>query len=104
MVGIALGVLMGVLSGAIFVFLLRDMVIFGNTLVHALKVVGEVISIPGFWFGGPWVTTGVLKDIEWALIIENYLIALSLVFLGISATTLLRFISRITNELQLGPP
>lgn len=56
--GISLGVLIGLLSSVVDVLSLLglDQVIKkGLTFKDGIKFTGEIMAIPVFWFGGPWV-------------------------------------------------
>ena len=62
-VGIPLGVLIGVLTGGVAILLFRTA--WRETdLAGLLKVIGEILIIPTFWFGGPWLTTTFLDSVD----------------------------------------
>ena len=56
-VGLPLGVLIGFVSGAAFIILMK-----AATNGQALRAVGGLTSLPAIWFGGGWLTT--VFDVE----------------------------------------
>jgi ABC-type arginine transport system permease subunit len=98
-VGIALGILIGVISGFVFLLLFR-------TLHHAQKyrdilpAIPELLGIPTFWFGGPWLTTALLKIVELNdIFLRSYILSLMCTFVLIIIMPLFRFVIMIGNEI-----
>ncbi len=86
-VGIPLGILIGVVSGGCAVLLIRAG--WGHPDVKAtLQVVAQLLAIPTFWFGGPWLTTTMLASVEPAEIRSSYFLALTVVFVPLAAMPL----------------
>jgi hypothetical protein len=56
------------------------------------QVVGQLLAIPTFWFGGPWLTTSMLASVEPAEIRSSYFIALTAVFVPIASVPLVRLV------------
>jgi hypothetical protein len=82
-VGIALGVLIGVVTGAVAIALFQAA---WNEADRSglFKVTGEILAIPTFWFGGPWLTTTMFASVELDEIRSPYLISLAVVFAPIA--------------------
>lgn len=99
-VGIVLGVLIGILSGAVFTLLLWAAVASDNFWSRGLAIVGEILALPIFWFGGPWVTTQLLKDVKWEVSIHPYMTCLGITFVIIVGYPLARLIIRVGRDLQ----
>jgi len=95
--GIALGILIGVVTGAVFIHLVK--VLAGSSLGE-LKVVAEVLAIPTFWFGGPWVATQTLHGIDWNAQLPPYSMTLTIVFLVLSGFPVIAYIRRVVNEIK----
>jgi hypothetical protein len=82
-VGIALGVLIGVLTGAVAIALFQA-AWNESDRTGILKVTGEILAIPTFWFGGPWLTTTMFASVGLDEIRSPYLISLAIVFAPIA--------------------
>lgn len=81
MIGIPIGILIGVVTGTIFLVLLKT--VHGANISNVASVaaiVSEISAIPTFWFGGPWVVTSFLNLVDLKEIINFYIISLALVF------------------------
>src|SRR5215204_2312314 len=46
-----------------------------------MKIVAQLLAVPFFWFGGPWVTTAVMKSVNLATIFTAYIYSLAVTFL-----------------------
>lgn len=82
-VGIPLGALIGVVTGGVALLLFKT----GWTetdLAGLLKIIGQLLAIPAFWFGGPWLTTTMLADVDLDEIRASYLISLAVVFVPLA--------------------
>jgi hypothetical protein len=80
-VGVPLGLLIGVVSGITFL-LLMDTAFTGRRNVQSvMKIVAQLLAVPFFWFGGPWVTTAVMKSVNLATIFTAYIYSLAVTFL-----------------------
>jgi len=95
--GIALGILIGVVTAAVFIHLLK--VLAGSTSGE-FKVVAEVLAIPTFWFGGPWVTTRFLEHVGREEILSIYTFSLTLTFLILIAFPVFRFVITTANIIE----
>src|SRR5262245_28017402 len=60
--GLALGLLIGIISGTVFLLLLKTAVSASNQGISSVvTLTAELLAMPTFWFGGPWLTTELLK-------------------------------------------
>lgn len=88
-VGIPLGVLIGVVTGGVAILLFRT----GwrePDRAGLLKVIGQLLAIPTFWFGGPWLTTTLLASVDLNEIRASYLISLAIVFVPLAGFPVIR--------------
>jgi multisubunit Na+/H+ antiporter MnhE subunit len=108
-IGSALGVLIGIVTGTVFLLILR-------AARHAsekgrssiLTFTGQLLALPTFWFGGPWLTGTLLKDVllkeaEPANFIQGYLLALIVAFALFSLYPAARWIIQIGEEFGRAP-
>ena len=83
-IGIALGVLIGFLSFVPFTLL----VLVGHRLIKDKevsmsklgKVLGYLLAMPTFWFGGPWISSTMIAALDWQDLMEPYILALTVTF------------------------
>jgi len=102
-VGIAIGILIGVTSGTVALVLLKT----ANSasiknISSVVSVTAEILAIPTFWFGGPWIATDILKLVELSQIINSYIIALATTFLIVVGYPISRWIIQLAKELGEG--
>jgi hypothetical protein len=90
-VGIALGVLVGFVSGAAFAVFLRGAFVTADPL----KAGTSLLAMPTTWFGGGWLTT--LFDIS--TILSSYVAALAITVVAIGAYPLSRVVIRIGHDI-----
>ena len=88
-VGIPLGFLIGAVTGGVAVLLFRT-AWQATDAAGVLKVIAELLAIPAFWFGGPWLTTSLLESVEPDEIRASYLMTLAAVFVALAAMPLIR--------------
>lgn len=98
-IGLPLGFLIGMITGAIFTFMLKSLYN-TSTWVDGLKVIGEMLAIPTFWFGGPWVAAQALRGIEWQEVLPWYVLTLAVVFVILIAIPTIRFVARMAEKLK----
>ena len=101
MLGIPLGILIGVITGIAAVFVIRTAWSSPKNAKPILKLLGELLAIPTFWFGGPWLTTTMMARLELGTILPAYLVALACTFVGITLLPLFRIVVQVGNE--IGP-
>ncbi len=98
-IGLGVGLLIGVLSGVNFLFMLKTLAQ-AASWVDGLKVVGEIAMIPTFWFGGPWITTKIIPATTWTAMAPWYVVTLAAAFVLITVIPVVRFIARIAREIK----
>ena len=90
-VGIALGVLVGIVSAAAFLLFLKAAFRDGDTL----KAAGGLVSMPASWFGGGWLTT--VFDV--ASILSAYVTTLAVVMVVICSYPLRTLVIRVATDI-----
>ncbi len=80
MLGPALGFLIGVISGLSVLLLVRTAVTARATLRMTLAEISQLLAIPTFCFGGPWLTASLLKNVNLDTVLPTYAISLSVSF------------------------
>lgn len=98
-VGIALGLLNGMLSAVVFVYLVKGLAESAGGLSD-IQIALKVLAIPTFWFGGPWVATRTLEAVDWEKQIEPYAVSLFLAFLLITILPMYVYIKRIASDME----
>jgi hypothetical protein len=98
--GIGIGFLIGIVSATVALVLLKtaNSAAQGN-LTGVVTITAEILAIPTFWFGGPWVTSSLLGLVELQDIINPYIVALSLTFPTIMMYPIYRWIIRLGQDL-----
>jgi hypothetical protein len=99
MLGIPLGILIGVITGIAAVFVIRAAWGSPKNAKPILKLLAQLLAIPTFWFGGPWLTTTMLAQIELGKILPSYLVALACTFVGITLLPLFKIVVEVGNEI-----
>ncbi len=102
-VGIAIGILVGVISSTVALVLLKT----ANTasIKNASSLVAittEILAIPTFWFGGPWVASTLLEFVEIDKIINSYIVTLATTFVIMIIYPIGRWIIQLASELGQG--
>lgn len=99
-VGISLGVLIGIVTGVVMILLISAAT---KTKLRARDIIpltAEFLSIPTFWFGGPWLTTSFLKTVDLNDILESYMLSLVLTFVLVIIYSLIGLIIREGNKMK----
>lgn len=109
-VGIVLGVLIGIVTtviGAILIATTAHLVTLlaagaqVNLLVKSIAwALGQLVAIPSFWFGGPWLGGRILAGADWRVILPYYMGSLSIVFVPFMIYLLALLVKRIANILN----
>jgi len=84
MIGIALGLLIGFVSLVPFTLLVGT----GHRLIrepeismgNLITILGELLAMPTFWFGGPWLSSKIIAALDWEELMEPYVLALAVTF------------------------
>jgi hypothetical protein len=100
MIGIPIGFLIGIVTGTIFLVLLKTVhgAKIDNT-ASVVAIVSEISAIPTFWFGGPWVTTSLLKLVSLDAMINSYIVTLAIVFGTYVSVPVFRWIAQTATML-----
>lgn len=98
-IGLGVGFLIGLITGANFLFMLKTLANAGPWS-DGLKVVGEIAAIPTFWFGGPWVTTKIITAATWTAMAPWYVGSLAVAFGVIISKPLVTYIARIVRAIE----
>ena len=102
-IGIAIGILIGLISGAVALVLLKTANTASIKSVSSLvAITTEILAIPTFWFGGPWVAAGLLKLVELDKIINSYIVTLATTFVLVVIYPIGRWIIQLARELGQG--
>jgi hypothetical protein len=93
---IAIGGIIGLLSGVVLVLLLRASSRVSHKKVSSIiTIITEILGIPLFWFCGTWLTTEMLHDLPR----DPYIISLAITFTGIAITPIYTLTRRVAREL-----
>ena len=77
--GISLGVLIGIITGIVALLLLRTASRASIGQIKAvLAITAELLAIPTFWFGGPWITAEIVRLVSFDEMKEPYIISLNI--------------------------
>jgi hypothetical protein len=110
--GAALGVLIGLVSGFDLLFLLvhvtrrtksKQTAGTGLGLKDLGTTVTQLLSIPTFWFGGPWLTGSVLHNINLLYAVPYYITTLAIVFGAIACSPLFRLLKFANSLIEAAP-
>jgi hypothetical protein len=99
LVGIVVGLLIGVISGTVFLLLLRSANLPTTSAEKLVSLTAELLAIPTFWFGGKWVSTSLLKQAEQSDFINPYVVSLAVCFFLFCSYPAFRWIGSLANEL-----
>jgi hypothetical protein len=98
-IGIAIGILIGVISGTVALVLLKTANAASiKSAASLVAITTELLAIPTFWFGGPWLAV-LLKLVALDKIINSYIVTLATTFLIVVAYPTSRWIFQLAREL-----
>ena len=98
--GIGIGILIGIITGTVALIIIRTVNKKSlRSLTNIVSLTSELLAIPTFWFGGPWLTTDVIKLFDLKNIINPYIIALAVTFSLIIAYPIARLTIQLGKEL-----
>ncbi len=101
MLGIPLGLLIGAVTGLVLLLLLRTAwATSARQWKNIISIVGEILALPTFWFGGPWLTSKLLADTDFTSILPYYMASLAVMFLIIVIVPIFRVIIKTANEIE----
>jgi hypothetical protein len=99
--GITIGILIGITSGVVFLLLLRTASRWSGA-ASILPLTSELLAIPTFWFGGPWLTTRLLGGVSLTEMLNPYLVTLVITFTIILIYPAFHWIVRLGQEFAEG--
>ena len=100
MIGVSLGVLIGLITGLVVVLMMRSAWrLTSGELRSILALIGQLLAIPTFWFGGSWVSGSLLQDAGLVNVLPEYLTSLAVTFFLVSLYPLLRIIIGVGREI-----
>lgn len=98
--GIGIGLLIGLITGMVSLVLLKTANTASlNNPSSVIATTTELLSIPTFWFGGPWVTSTMLKLVELESMLSPYIMSLSFTFTIIIIYPIAKWILKLGEEL-----
>lgn len=98
LIGIAIGLFIGVLSGIIFLLILRTG-FEGTGLKHVTALIGELTALASFSLGGTWLAKGALEDVHRADFLAPYVLSFAAMFFVIAAKSLYRAVTKLGNQI-----
>jgi hypothetical protein len=102
-IGIALGILIAVVSGLALLLLLYTATRARPGLKATLTEISELLSMPTFWFGGPWVAGSLLRSVDLPRAVPFYTITLAVCFCAIAVKPLFTLIIKVSDEIAVKP-
>lgn len=107
--GLFLGVLIGIISGIVFLVLFKSLVDDSKGgASKILKLTGEILALPAFCFGGPWIAgefiTNLFKkpDTDVEKMVQSYVIFLVVAFVIMVIYPLFRWVIKFGEDLGKG--
>jgi hypothetical protein len=99
---IGVGVLIGIITGMIFLLLMWQLAAVKKTAVtnKINAAVTRFLALPGFWFGGPWLTGRLIVNSGLDAAVSYYTLTLTLTFLVIIGLPLVRLVQRIAVKME----
>jgi len=88
LIGICLGILIGLLSGSFFWWLVGTM--WKASIKQSPIIAGQLFAIPTFWFGAKWLSAPLLDPINRTEMLEPYIVTLTCIFGVIAAVRILQ--------------
>jgi hypothetical protein len=111
-VGVAMGGLIGIITGVITLLILRDAFqryaarrswfeqAFGRRQVSGIRLATRMSSLPMLWFGAPWLSTVALAHLDWTELLPVYLVAVAISYLLVVAFPIVRLIIKVGRDIQ----
>ena len=98
--GISLGMLIGIITGIVALLLLRtaSRASIGQSKA-VLAITAELLAIPTFWFGGPWITAEIVRLVSLDQIKEPYIVSLTVTFVAFVLFPIIRWTIQVGREL-----
>ena len=100
-VAVPLGILIGSVSGAVAILFLRTMVRNKPKSSKTVVALGtELLSLPSFWFGGSWITSKILENLDMDKILPVYILSLCVTFLIIFVYPAFWLVVRVAQDIR----
>ena len=99
---VGVGVLIGLITGVIFVLLLLQVASSAKT-ARAKRIsatVTQCFGLPAFWFGGPWLTGKLIANSGLGAAVNVYAVSLAITFLVVIGLPLIRLVLRVAERLK----
>jgi hypothetical protein len=98
------GLLIGLVTGAIFVLLLLRIAEAArkSRAKGIAAAISECLSLPGFWFGGPWLSGHLLSGSGLDAAVNYYSLTLAAVFILIVGLPLYQLVAQTARKLRDG--
>lgn len=97
-IGIPLGAFVGVISGIIFMLILRTG-FQGTGLKHVSALIGELTALATFSLGGSWFAKGILQGAASDDLLGPYILAFAATFFLLTSKNLYRATVRLGNQI-----
>ena len=94
--GIVIGVLNGIVTGLVTLLLWQTSLNIASgsaiKVTSVLTITAEILALPSFWFGGPWLATKILDQILLVDMVSYYLVTLCLVYVVFVSVPLAKWV------------
>ena len=97
--GAFLGVLIGIVTGLVFALFLGA-AYKAESVGAVLRVSPQLLAIPTFWFGGPWVTAKLLSEAKLDQLLNSYVVFLAITFTAFVLLPAVRLIVVISKRID----
>jgi hypothetical protein len=98
LLGSALGFFIGIVSGVVVVLLIRTAITGATTLKTTLAEITQLLALPTFCFGGPWLTQRMLSSVDLAGLLPAYATSLAVSFVLVAGYPLAMLIIATGNR------
>ena len=99
--GAALGFIIGLVAGLAVLFLIRAVAGGSRAIASAVKVVSQLLAIPGASLGAPWLGSQLFQSTDLAALLPPYAIALAITMAVVAGYPLAMFV--VAFGRQVGP-
>jgi hypothetical protein len=99
--GAALGFVVGMTGGLVVVLLVRNAAVTRQTLRTTLAQIGQLMTIPGFFFGGPWLGSRLFSSVDFAMMLTSYVVSLAVTFALVAGYPLAKLVIATGNRIPV---
>lgn len=100
MAGAGLGFIVGLAGGLSVLLLLRATLAPNRSVGSTLKVVTQLLAIPGACLGGPWLGSQLFSSVDRAALLPPYAISLAITIALIAGYPLALFVVAVGGQVQ----